>query len=336
MSTLELSKQLQSPTKLHTLSGLRLEHTNFTRPKPLLLLAYLCIEGRKDKRFLAELFWPGASNHLNSLAKALSQLRQVGVINNDDTHAWATVASDVNEFLDALEQHDLGTVITLYQDSFLSGFYLPDWGAELEEWIYTTREFLASQMREVWLELAEATNDTNDAVRYAERAFVQEATLEPDAIARLYKLLVNTPHAAKLKQEAKEFGLEILDKPALEQTKTITSNLPNRGTSFIGRDIERLELGELLSQSDLRLLTIVGQGGVGKTRLALEVAREAKEDFRDGVVFIALESFATHEQAISSFSSVFGVDLDKCDDIVKLPLLLALNSCSSCSTTSSI
>lgn len=61
---------------LRTLGGLRLRDTQFQRPKPLLLLAYLVVEGAKDRRFLAELFWPGAANHLNSLAKALSQLRQ--------------------------------------------------------------------------------------------------------------------------------------------------------------------------------------------------------------------------------------------------------------------
>lgn len=301
-----------SPTKLYTLSGLRLEQTNFTRPKPLLLLAYLCLEGKQEKRFLAELFWQGASNHLNSLAKALSQLRQVGVIDNDDTHAWATVSSDITEFFEALERKDFALAVTLYRSSFLSGFYLPDWGVEVEEWVYSTREYLATRMREALLELAETSSDATTAMKYAERAYELTATLEPDLIPRLYKFLANTPHATKLKREAEEFGV------SLEQTKTITSNLPVRGTSFIGRDIERLELGELLSQSDVRLLTIVGQGGVGKTRLALEVVREAKEDFRDGVVFIPLESFTTHEQAISSFSTIFGVALDTCDDVVKL------------------
>jgi predicted ATPase len=310
MQMSEVFQQLQSPTKLHTLSGLRLEHTNFTRPKPLLLLAYLCIEGKKDKRFLAELFWTGASNHLNSLAKALSQLRQVGVIDNDETHAWATIPCDVNDFFDALEQHDLGAVITLYQDSFLSGFYLPDWGAELEEWIYTTREFLAARMREVWLELAEASGDAQEAARYAERAYEQDATLEPDVIQRLYKLLSNTPHAVKLKQEAREFGLELLEKPA-QQSKALISNLPNRGTSFIGRDIERLELAELIAQKDARLITIVGQGGVGKTRLAIEVAREIQEDFPDGVVYLPLEALTTPEQVLAGLASAFSVQLAK-------------------------
>jgi predicted ATPase len=321
MQTLEIKQVLeeqpiiQSPTKLHTLSSLRLEQTNFTRPKPLLLLTYLCLEGKQEKRFLAELFWQGASNHLNSLAKALSQLRQVGVIDNDDAHAWATVPNDIKEFFEALERRDFENAVTLYQSSFLSGFYLPDWGIELEEWVYSTREYLAARMREALLELAEKSDDTTTAMKYAERAYELTATLEPDLLPRLYKFLANTPHATKLKQEAEEYGVELLAK---EQTKTISFNLLSRGTSFIGRDIERLELGELLSQPDVRLLTIVGQGGVGKTRLALEVAREAKEDFRDGVVFIPLESFTTSEQAISSFSSIFGVTLDKCDDVVKI------------------
>ena len=312
----------QSPTKLHTLSGLRLEHTNFTRPKPLLLLAYLCLEGKKDRRFLAELFWPGASNHLNSLAKALSQLRQVGVIDNDDTHAWATVSSDVNEFLDALGERDLGTVITLYQDSFLSGFYLPDWGTELEEWIYTTREFLAAHMREVWLELAEASRHPQEITRYAERAYQQEATLEPESIQRLYKLLSNTAHATKLKEEAKEFGLELLEQPRLEQAKAIISNLPNRGTSFIGRDIERLELAELLTQRVVRMVTVVGPGGVGKTRLALEVARELQENFPDGVVFFPVENLTTPEQMLAGLATALSIQLTEEDCTEQLPRII--------------
>jgi hypothetical protein len=270
MSTVAASEhavinQSPSPTKLHTLSGFRLEHTTFTRPKPLLLLAYLCLEGRQDRRFLAELFWPGASNHLNSLNKALSSLRQLGVIESDDSHVWSVVTSDVNEFLTALEAHDSERAIALYQDSFLSGVYLPDWGAELEEWVYATREFLAARAREVLLELAERSEDAKAATRYAERAYALAAPLEPDLIPRLHKFLASTPHGVKLRQEADEFGM------LLERPKIIKSNLPPRGPSFVGREIERLELAELLAQSGARLITVIGQGGVGKTRLATEV-----------------------------------------------------------------
>lgn len=317
MVTMDPANGFQSLTRLHTLSGLRLEHTNFTRPKPLLLLAYLCIEGKKDKRFLAELFWSGASNHLNSLAKTLSLLRQVGVIDNDDTHAWATVKSDANEFLTALEHHDLEKAVSLYQGSFLSGFYLPDWGVEVEEWLYTTREFLAARMREALLGLAEVSYDVQTATHYAEQALDVEATLEPDLIPRLYKWLATTPRGVKLKQEAEDLGI------SLEQPKTIISNLPSRGTSFIGRDMERLELAALLVKDDVRLVTIVGQGGVGKTRLALEVARELQDTFSDGVVYWPLETVATSEQIVEGLARAFSVEFKNVECIEQIVTVIA-------------
>ncbi len=313
----KVSQSIQPLTKLHTLSGLRLEHTNFSRPKPLLLLAYLCLEGKQEKRFLAELFWQGASNHLNSLAKALSQLRQVGVVDNDEVHAWATVSTDINDFLGAWERKDFEEAVTLYQSSFLSGFYLPDWSVEVEEWVYSTREYLAARMREALLELAERSNDNKEATRYAERAYTLDVTLEPDLIPRLYKFLSTTAHAAKLKREAKEYRI------SLEQPKTIVSNLPSRGTSFVGRDIERLELAELLTQNRVRLVTLVGQGGVGKTRLALEVAREVAESFRDGAVFLSLETLSTLEQVIQSLASLFSVQVKEGEGVAQIAKAIA-------------
>jgi predicted ATPase len=316
MSILE-PQLFQSPTKLHTLSGLRLEHTNFTRPKPLLLLAYLCLEGKQEKRFLAELFWQGASNRLNSLAKALSQLRRVGVVDKDETHAWATVSTDINDFLGAWERKEFAAAVTLYQDSFLSGFYLPDWSVEVEEWVYSTREYLAARMREALLELAEKSSDNKEATRYAERAYTLDATLEPDLIPRLYKFLTHTPHAPKLREEAKEYRI------SLEQPKAIASNLPARGTSFIGRDLERLELAELLTQDGSRLVTVVGQGGVGKTRLATEVAREVSDSFRDGTLFVSLETLTTPEQIVQSLASLFSVQLNEGEGVAQIVNVIA-------------
>ena len=68
-------------------------------------------------------------------------------------------------------------------------------------------------------------------------------------------------------------------------------NLPTPLTSFVGRDAESAAIGELLEQQ--RLVTITGAGGVGKTRLALEVARRLIERFNDGVWFIDLRGQTT-------------------------------------------
>jgi predicted ATPase len=64
--------------------------------------------------------------------------------------------------------------------------------------------------------------------------------------------------------------------------------LPAPSTSLIGREWLMQMLLDRLRQPSVRLLTLLGTGGVGKTRLALEVARAAQHDFADGVVFVSL------------------------------------------------
>jgi tetratricopeptide (TPR) repeat protein len=66
------------------------------------------------------------------------------------------------------------------------------------------------------------------------------------------------------------------------------SNLPAVPTSFVGRDAELADVSELLARPDLRLLTLTGPGGTGKTRLALETCRAAAPRFPDGVWFVPL------------------------------------------------
>jgi predicted ATPase len=66
------------------------------------------------------------------------------------------------------------------------------------------------------------------------------------------------------------------------------SNLPVPRTAFIGREPEAAALCQLLARNDVRLLTLTGPGGIGKTRLALQVAGEIGEQFPAGVCFVSL------------------------------------------------
>ncbi len=75
--------------------------------------------------------------------------------------------------------------------------------------------------------------------------------------------------------------------PAVEPSPT-AGNLPRPLTPFIGREPELSALGGLLCNPQCLLLTIVGPGGVGKTRLAIEAGNQYKERFPDGVWFVSL------------------------------------------------
>jgi hypothetical protein len=74
--------------------------------------------------------------------------------------------------------------------------------------------------------------------------------------------------------------------PALRSLDTMPNNLPSELTSFVGRRIELAQIGDLLQR--VRLLTLTGIGGCGKTRLALQAAVDAIDRHPDGVWWVAL------------------------------------------------
>lgn len=83
------------------------------------------------------------------------------------------------------------------------------------------------------------------------------------------------------------------------------NNLPLQLTSFIGRNGELAEAGRLLAQA--RLLTLVGAGGIGKSRLSLELAGKMLEDFADGVCLVELANVSDAQLVPQAVASALGV-----------------------------
>jgi non-specific serine/threonine protein kinase len=111
------------------------------------------------------------------------------------------------------------------------------------------------------------------------------------------------------------------------------SNLPEPLTSFVGRERELVEIKRLLPRK--RLLTLVGMGGIGKTRLALQVAAEVVDAYRDGVWLVELAAINDASLVPGSVAQVLGV-LEKagtpqtdtlCAYLKSRQLLLILDNC---------
>ncbi len=309
-------------SQLKALGGLRLESTPFTQPKPLVLLSYLSLEGGQQRKHLAELFWQDG-NRMKSLSMTLTRLRQGAgeVVAADEKQAKAVLSCDAKELLESLDKSHWQQANDLYTGAFLEGVVLEDWSNELEEWVYTTREYLAERVQYALLNLAEDAAKKQDfkaVANLAERAYKLPglAGTEVANLKRLYLLLTagQSMLAPEVRKEAESYGLTLQltseEARATFKGESKSSNtLPMRGTSFVGRDEELAELATLLSKPKVSLLTLLGSAGVGKTRLALQLAHEQHKlgTFKDGVYFVALDALSDISLIPSSLLSHLGL-----------------------------
>jgi class 3 adenylate cyclase len=95
------------------------------------------------------------------------------------------------------------------------------------------------------------------------------------------------------------------DFPALRSLETTPNNLPQQLSSFVGRERVLADIRNQLGST--RLLTLFGAGGLGKTRLSLQVAAEVLDDFPDGVWFVDLAPMTDERLVPQAAASVLGV-----------------------------
>ena len=249
---------------LRTLGELSLEGSDFSRPKPLLLLAYLALEGPKPRRYLAELFFMDTKDPFNSLSRALSHLRKEtpGAVAADSTKARAILECDAVEFLGLANNRRFDKCIPLYRGPFVESLDI-ELGPELEEWVYARREHLAWHIQQALLELAEVDaglGNFKHAADKTERAYLlaEAPPPEPEDLGRYYALLAvgESAYASKVRREAEDYGLTL--PPSTERVKARLSPL------FAGRE---RELGRLKELEPDHWAWVKGGTGIGKTSL---------------------------------------------------------------------
>ena len=201
--------------RLITFGKVHLSGCTFSRPKPLLLLAYLTLEGSQERRRLAALFWrdsdpsadrSGLQKKLGKLSVVLAQFRKEGAgevfpATPGLDPLVGQVTCDTLEFLAALEQGKLEQAVSLYQGPFLHSLSKSLAGLELSgeflDWVLETRETLAQKVQEAMLELAERAlgeGSAAEARNLAERAYTlaEAPELEPRLLSRFQHVLFET------------------------------------------------------------------------------------------------------------------------------------------------
>jgi predicted ATPase len=311
--------------RLTTLGGLYLKPKGFQRPKLLLLLTYLVLEHGKSREHLRSLFWAGATDVSASLRVALAQIRNAlpGSLEDSGSIVLTRIPCDAVDLQTALDASDWERAVELYMGAFLDGMMLSEFGNELEEWVLTTREYLAGRVVEAHLRLAEQAlghNDLENVKLHANQAHKLPGAPPPeeDTLTRLHNILnaIKSPNAAELRREAAELGLELSTTSTTATIAPAPTNLPAPTSSFIARETERRYLLETLKDPEARLVTVTGTGGMGKSRLALEVARQLHREnrFKDGVFVAFLEVIESVDAVVSELLRVLQVPIESGQD----------------------
>src|SRR5262245_19117572 len=220
----------------------------------------------------------------------------------------------------------LQQAVALYRGSFLEQFFVAD-SAAFEEWTLVKREALHRRALQALAQLAahyEARGEYEAARRYAARQIELDPWREEAHRQLMRVLALNGERSAALAQYeiccralADELGVEpseetlalyqqiqrgeIKPERAAVAAKRLT-NLPTSLTPFIGRARELAQLAHLLADPTARLITVVGPGGIGKTRLALQAASDHRDMFTHGVVFVPLASVASAELMVPAIA----------------------------------
>ncbi len=240
---------------------------------------------------------------------------------------------DVAQFLEAVDGNDLDRAVQQYQGELLPGFVCDS--LEFEDWLRQEREYLHRLALEAMFEVT-AGHLENGRYNEAQMIARRQLGLEPwrevahRQLMQAFALagergnaLAQFDNCRALLQD--ELGLEparetvvlfeaikngrygpIKTNEPIRPPIRIRHNLPADTTPFIGREFERDYVCNLLIQEKKRQVTIVGPGGMGKTRLALAVGACLFEAFSDGVYIVDLTPLSNIEE----IRSAIGTTLD--------------------------
>ncbi len=248
----------------------------------------------------------------------------------------------------------------LYRNQFLTGFTLKD-AYSFNEWIFAKSEELRRDLADILNSLSElycVLNQPDKAIPYTRRLITLDPLNESShrCLMNIYNLagqhsaalmqyktcekvlrkeleLDPQPETLALYKKIRKGELKPAQVARQKETTLPKHNMPSQLSSFIGREKEQAEIMDLISKN--RLVTLVGTGGIGKTRLSLQIAEKVVAAFKDGVWLIELAPLFDPALIMITIASVLGVREEQgrplmatlLDWLRNKDLLLVLDNC---------
>jgi predicted ATPase/DNA-binding SARP family transcriptional activator len=284
-----------------------------------------------------------ARRRLSRILIELKKLLYAKEIEAEPSRLRWQIKTDVQDFVAANNEGHLSQAVQLYRGVLLETFNPPNI-PEFESWLELERQELHKTWKNAVLTLA---GDFENKEQYGQAAEVLERlhkteSFDETVFRRYLENLQQSHQQAKALEVFERFrkGLEqefdseperetleliqaIRQGEALSKTTTLIAtklqtpatntkakpshNLPVQPTQFVGREVEKARLAELLTDSSCRLLSIVAPGGMGKTRLAIEVARVQVDNFQHGVWFASFVPVNVPEQMVYTIADALDI-----------------------------
>jgi len=302
------------------LAYLAVTHREHSR-ETLASLLWMDVEQSRAYAYLRTLLW---TLH-KSLGDEWLEIEQDTVRLRPKTDLWV----DVWRFcaLTAASERTMNSIsllteaANLYRDDFMAGFSLPD-SSTFEEWQFFERERLRRELSNLLAKLVRChiqEGNYEAAIPQAQRWLALDTFHEPAhrELMRLYDWTDQRSLALRQYRQCKaileaELGVEpeaetVALFEAIQQHSTPpppspttqrpqpSFYIPQQDTPLIGRERECIEITRLLEDPACRLLTLTGPGGIGKTRVALQVAADIAGHYANGAFFVGLSSVTSTE-----------------------------------------
>lgn len=287
------------------------------------LLAYLAL-GRTwvPRAEIAAVLWPGQDTKLayTNLRKALHRLQAAPWAKALESEGGAlrfAVPSDVADFEAALQQKRVADALARYRGALLEGF--DDAASEAwSGWLAFGRERLRSAWREAALAHLEGEPDATAAIELSAR-LLDSDPLDEAALSSHLRALASAGRSAQARAAYRDFVTRLKDDLGIAPGTRLqalhdslfapaSSPKPLRDEGFVGRSVELRQVETLLANADCQVVTVVGPGGAGKTRLAHRALAELFDRYPGGTAFVALEHARTAGDIAGAIARELGVD----------------------------